>query len=168
MPRVATVQDVEAIARLAARTFPLACPPSTTAEAIEAHIRDELSPARFRELMATATFLVVDAAPGEVCGYAMIAGDPPPVDNDWRKPAELRRIYVDADRHASGVAANLMSMSLDLAAQAGHDWMWLGTNVENARALRFYEKSGFTIVGRRTFRVGPSVESDYVLARPVP
>ena len=168
MPRIATPEDADAIARLAARTFPLACPPTTAQEDIEAHIRGELSPARFREQMATATFLVVDSEPGEVCGYAMIATDPPPIDHDWRNPAELRRIYVDADRHATGVAANLMTMSLDLAAQGGHDWMWLGTNVDNARALRFYEKAGFRIVGRRTFKVGPSVESDYVLARPVP
>ncbi len=168
MPRLATPDDAEAIARLAARTFPLACPPTTTQENIEAHIRGELNVERFREQMATATFLVVDAGDGEVCGYAMIATEPPPIDHDWRNPAELRRIYVDADQHGQGVAASLMRMSLELAAQAGHDWLWLGTNMDNARALRFYEKSGFRIVGERTFRVGPSVESDYVLARPVP
>ncbi len=168
MPRLATPADADAIARLAARTFPLACPPTTTQENIEAHIRGELNAERFREQMATATFLVVDAGDGEVCGYAMIATDPPPIDNDWHNPAELRRIYVDADRHGQGVAGALMRESLRIAKGDGHDWMWLGTNMDNARALRFYEKAGFSIVGRRTFRVGPSVESDYVLARPVP
>ena len=60
MSRSATQADAEAIARLAARTFPAACPPHTPPEAIEAHIRTELSPSRFREHMTYARFFVVD------------------------------------------------------------------------------------------------------------
>ena len=61
-----------------------------------------------------------------------------------------------------------MQESLRLAHSQGHDWIWLGTNEQNKRAIRFYEKFGFTIVGERTFRVAHSVESDHVMARPVP
>ncbi|HRY10607.1 MAG: GNAT family N-acetyltransferase [Actinobacteria bacterium] len=167
MVRAATIDDVPAIARLAARTFAMACPPTTASEAITAHIRDELNESRFAEHFAGSDFFVVDADDGEVCGYVMIAYDPPPVDNDWANPAELRRIYVDADRHSSGVAADLMRTSLDFAAQRGHDWIWLGTNEANDRAIRFYQKYGFQIVGKRTFCVAGSIECDHVLARPV-
>ena len=97
----------------------------------------------------------------------MIAHDPPPIDNDWSNPAELRRIYVDADRHSTGVAAELMQASLDVVRHTGHDWIWLGTNEANTRAVRFYEKYGFRIVGKRTFCVADSIECDHVLARPV-
>ena len=89
------------------------------------------------------------------------------VDNDWSNPAELRRIYVDADRHSTGVAAELMQASLDFVRHTGHDWIWLGTNEANTRAVRFYEKYGFRIVGKRTFCVADSIECDHVLARPV-
>lgn len=145
----------------------MACPPTTAPEAIEAHIRDELNESRFAEHMRTSDFFVVDAGAGEVCGYVMIAYDPPPVDNDWSNPAELRRIYVDADRHHTGVAADLLQTSLDFVSGRGHDWMWLGTNEANARAVRFYEKFGFRIVGKRSFCVADSIECDHVLARPV-
>jgi ribosomal protein S18 acetylase RimI-like enzyme len=167
MAREATTDDLAAIARLAARTFPLACPPTTPPEAIEAHIRDELSEQRFAAHMATSDFFVVDAGGGEVCGYVMIAHDPPPIDHDWSDPVELRRIYVDADRHGTDVAADLMRTSLDFATREGHDWIWLGTNEANTRAVRFYEKFGFRIVGERTFRVAHSIECDHVLARPL-
>ena len=133
----------------------------------EAHIRDELNAQRFAEHMRTSDFFVVDAEGGEVCGYVMIAHDPPPIDNDWSNPAELRRIYVDADRHSTGVAAELMQASLDVVRHTGHDWIWLGTNEANTRAVRFYEKYGFRIVGKRTFCVADSIECDHVLARPV-
>ncbi len=101
MVREATLDDAPAIARLAARTFHLACPPTTSAEAIAAHIRDELNAERFAEHMVASDFFVVDAGDGEVCGYVMIAHDPPPIDQDWSNPVELRRIYVDTDRHSN-------------------------------------------------------------------
>lgn len=169
MPEVrpATDADAEAIARLAARTFALACPAHTPQVAIETHIRNELSAEKFREHMVGAQFLVVDGPGGEVSGYVMLVTAPPPIEADWRNPLELRRIYVDEAQMGAGTAAALMGESLRIAARDGHDWMWLGTNEENTRALRFYEKSGFRIVGRRTFRVADSVESDYVLARAV-
>lgn len=164
--RAATPDDAEAIARLAARTFALACPDHTPPEAIEAHIANELNAQRFREHMATATFLVVDAG-AEVAGYVMLTTEPPPIPTRWQNPIELRRIYVDEQEHGRGVAAALMLASLQVAEEGGHDWIWLGTNEQNKRAIRFYEKYDFQIVGQRTFRVAHSVESDHVLARSV-
>jgi len=37
----------------------------------------------------------------------------------------------------------------------------------NQRAQRFYAKHGFTINGTKSFRLGSSVEDDYVMVRPV-
>lgn len=165
--RRATEGDAPAIARLAARTFPLACPPHTPPEAISAHIARELTTDRFLDLMAGAELYVIDGADGELVGYSMLAFDEPPVDNDWEQPIEVRRIYIDAVAHGSGLAGQLMDAALARARERGHDWIWLGTNQENERALRFYAKCGFHIVGRRTFRVGDTLEQDYVLARAV-
>jgi len=165
--RVATVEDADDIAALAARTFALACPDHTPAEAIEKHIRTELNADRFRDHMDTAQFLVADAPGGGVCGYAMLLAHPAPIETDWRNPMELRRIYVDASELGSGLAGALMQESLQVANRDGHDWIWLGTNEENLRAIRFYEKAGFRVVGNRTLRVADSVECDYVLARRV-
>jgi GNAT superfamily N-acetyltransferase len=162
MPRSATQADAEAIARLAARTFPAACPPHTPAHAIEAHIRTELSPSRFREHMTYARFFVVDDGP-ELSGYLMLAFDPAPIPTNWVNPIELRRIYVD--QPGSGTAGELMATALEQA--VGHDVIWLGTNQLNTRAIRFYAKHGFRIVGNRTFVVGGVDEADFVMARTV-
>ena len=51
------------------------------------------------------------------------------------------------------------------AREAGASGIWLGVNDENARANRFYDKSGFTIVGAKTFTLGSRVESDFVRER---
>lgn len=167
IPRRATRDDADALARLAARTFPLACPDHTPPDAMAIHVATELSPQRFRDQMDVAEFHLVDAADGEAQGYIMLAFDEPPIPTDWHDPIELRRIYVDAAEHGSGIATALMECALERARAGGHDWIWLGTNEQNVRALRFYEKSGFRIVGERMFRVAHTEEHDYVLARPV-
>lgn len=162
MPRRATPADADALARLAGRTFASACPPHTPEAAIEAHIATELTAQRFVEHMAHARFYVVEDG-AEFRGYLMLAFDDPPIPTTWVNPIELRRIYVDAP--GSGVADVLMRTAFDHA--AGHDVMWLGTNQLNARAIRFYRKHGFEIVGNRTFVVGGVAEADYVMARTV-
>jgi diamine N-acetyltransferase len=163
MPRPATPADAEAIARLAARTFPNACPPQTPQAAIDAYIATELTPHRFREHFEHARLFVVDGEADEVVGYLMLALDPPPIPTDWVNPIELKRIYVDVP--GSGVAASLMTTALEQS--LGHDVIWLGTNQLNARAIRFYAKHGFRIVGNRTFVVGGVEEADFVMARTV-
>jgi ribosomal protein S18 acetylase RimI-like enzyme len=46
--------------------------------------------------------------------------------------------------------------------------MWLGVNSQNAKAIRFYEKSGFRKVGTKSFNLGTTVEHDFVMERAVP
>ena len=41
-------------------------------------------------------------------------------------------------------------------------------NSQNARAIRFYEKSGFRKVGTKFFRLGHTVEHDFVMERALP
>lgn len=157
MPEVrpATTADVDAIARLAARTFALACPDHTPSEAIAAHIATELTADRFRQHMARAQFLVVDGPPGEVSGYVMLTRDPPPIDTAWADPLELRRIYVDEAEHGKGTASALMQASVAMAERDGHDWLWLGTNEQNQRAIRFYEKRGWVAAQGRSTSLYP-------------
>lgn len=82
-----------------------------------------------------------------------------------RPTVELSKVYVHPDRHGAGVAAALVAATLDEAARRGAASVWLGVNRENARANRFYEKSGFALVGTRRFLVGDRLEDDYVRER---
>ena len=72
------------------------------------------------------------------------------------------------EHHGLGAAAELMHASLNAAADAGGRGVWLGVNSQNARAIRFYEKSGFRKVGTKSFKLGSTVEHDFVLERAVP
>jgi ribosomal protein S18 acetylase RimI-like enzyme len=52
---------------------------------------------------------------------------------------------------------------LAFAASTGAAGVWLGVNSQNAKAIRFYEKSGFERVGTKSFTLGNAVEHDFVM-----
>ena len=172
--RTATADDAGALAALAAVTFPLACPPSAPPEDIAAHLANTLSDRHFRAYLADpdVTVLVIDADSG-LRGYSLLvnrpATDPDVVSALEILPSvELSKCYVHPEHHGLGAAAELMNASVAAAAGSGGRGVWLGVNSQNARAIRFYEKSGFRKVGTKSFRLGSTVEHDFVLERAVP
>jgi ribosomal protein S18 acetylase RimI-like enzyme len=169
--RQATVDDAPELARIAAVTFPLACPPHTTKEAIAHFIATNLSEDRFRDYLADPDReLLIAEADGEPAGYAMVVhGDPTDPDVSTavgpRPTSEISKLYVMPDRHGSGLAGELIESAVTLAVEHGALTVWLGVNHLNARANRFYEKHGFQTVGRKRFLVGDRYEDDFVKLR---
>jgi ribosomal protein S18 acetylase RimI-like enzyme len=163
--------DAHELAALAARTFPLACPPSTTLENIASFIDTNLSATRFAEYLTDPQRAVLTAQQdGRIVGYAMLIHG---VDDDTdvqravelRPAAELSKMYLLPRYHGTGASTALMELTLATAAEWGVRCVWLGVNQGNQRAQRFYTKSGFKINGTRTFQVGALRESDYVMVR---
>ena len=103
-------------------------------------------------------------------GYTMLVFAEP-ADEDARAAAtirptaELSKCYLRAETHGRGVAAALMTATLEAARARGAAGSWLGVNQENGRAIRFYEKNGFVTVGEKRFLVGGRYEHDFVLER---
>ena len=181
--REARPYEAEALHALAALTFPLACPPSTTEAAKAAFIEQHLSRAAFEQYLADPKRLVLVAeratGSGEAAsegaalvGYAILVhGEPADPDVaaavQGRPTAELSKLYVHPELHGGGVASALVEHVLRAAAESGAVSVWLGVNIHNARANRFYEKAGFAVVGTKGFTVGDVIEDDYVRERQV-
>ncbi|MGX9791105.1 N-acetyltransferase family protein [Mycobacterium sp. MMS18-G62] len=165
--------DLPELADVAARTFPLACPPSVTRENIAAFIDENLSESRFREYMADADRVVLAAREhARIVGYLMLIRGVPDDDDvqhavTLRPAVELSKMYVLPDSHGAGVSAALMTAALQRATEMDAKCVWLGVNQRNERAQRFYAKHGFTINGTKTFRLGAGIENDYVMVRPL-
>nr|WP_218649636.1 GNAT family N-acetyltransferase [Paenarthrobacter nitroguajacolicus] len=167
--RTATTHDAGKLAELAAVTFPLACPPGSSPADIQAHLEKTLSEANFEDYLADAniTVLALDDD-GQLNGYTMLiakpASDPDVASVLSALPStELSKCYVHPDHHGKGAASRLIQASLADAADKGAAGVWLGVNSENAKAIRFYEKSGFQRVGTKSFKLGDTVEHDFVM-----
>lgn len=171
--RQAQAEDLGELADVAAVTFPLACPPSSSPEIIAAFIAGNLSADRFGDYLRDpdrAVFVAHDDM--RILGYTMlIRGVADDADVQRAVPdrpaVELSKCYVLPDAHGGDVAATLMDASVAFARELGARCVWLGVNQENERAQRFYRKHGFEVTGTKTFQLGARTESDYVLVRPL-
>ena len=167
--------DLPELTDVAARTFPLACPPSATPTDVATFIAENLSTARFREYLADPGRMVLTAradvaSEGRMLGYAMLirgVADDADVQRAvaLRPAVELSKVYVLPDDHGSGVAAALMATAIERSHGLDAVCIWLGVNRENQRAQRFYAKHGFQVTGTKTFRLGEHVANDYVMVR---
>ncbi|GAA2049730.1 GNAT family N-acetyltransferase [Williamsia deligens] len=162
----------EAVAAVAAATFPLACPPGTTSESTDAFIAANLTPAHFREHIVAddRDLLIGRDAGGAIVGYTLIVHGEP-TDDEVREAvtprpvSELSKVYVLESAHGSGTSHALVARSLQAAADRGSVAVWLGVSDVNMRAQRFYGKCGFVAVGRKSFWLGGIEERDYVMLR---
>lgn len=166
--RAARPGDHRTLHSIAAATFPLATPAGTAREAIDDFIATTLSEARFADYLVDADrelFLVeIDGVPS---GYTMLvykpSTDPEVLGCLGSGPsAELSKCYLLPGNHGSGAATLLMQATVDAARNRGAAEVWLGVNQENERANRFYDKSGFAVVGTKHFMVGGELKDDYV------
>lgn len=170
----ASQADLDTIAALAARTFPLACPPELGTAEIGAFIAEHLSPEALRaHLHAPGHEVLVSRDGGEeIVGYVLlIAGtemDPECADQILHRPTTgISKFYVDPAHHGSGVASDMLDGVSRRSRNTGARSIWLATNVANARARRFYLKNGFVDRGNRTFEVGGVANTDVVYELPL-
>jgi tRNA (guanine37-N1)-methyltransferase len=167
--RQAEAADAGTLARVAAETFALACPPGTSPASIAEFIDAHLSEERFAGYLSDpARDIRVAFDDEEPAGYTMLVfGEPYDADVAaaiaHRPTVELSKVYVLGHHHGAGIAGPLMAATLSAARERGATGIWLGVNQQNARAVRFYEKSGFAVVGTKTFLVGQELHDDFVM-----
>ena len=171
--RSASVSDGALLHELAAATFGLACPPGTPPEDARAFVLSELSAERFQGYLADAhRALLLAEVDGVVAGYSMLIFEEP-TDVDVgavvtaRPTVELSKFYVMAESHGTGLSAALMAVTVEIARLRDAASIWLGVNQQNGRANRFYEKSGFSLVGTKQFALGDRLEDDFVRELPL-
>jgi len=100
------------------------------------HVPDELVAVRtadsFRTRAAECTSDTrVAEVEGAIAGFTMIVGD------------EVEQVYVAPSHRGTGVAAALLADAERQIREGGHRRAWLAVVAGNARARRFYERSGW-------------------------
>ncbi len=161
--RRATPRDADSLSIFAAATFPLGGRPNTDPADLSAHIAAELAPDRFRALIADPhVSLLVAECDGRLAGYTAIVRECPHPHIEARFPAELRKLYVDPEFHGRGIAHALVREALQ-ASQAPMDVVWLSVFSENPRAIAFYKRCGFRVVGEQIYFVGNDPQNDFLM-----
>jgi len=80
---------------------------------------------------------------------------------------EFQKIYVLKKFHGTGVATSLLEKAFNVVKECGSDHVWLDVIIENTRAIRFYQKNGFTRCGDHSFLIGSQTFIYDVMSLPV-
>lgn len=157
--------DEEKLALVGAASFLEAFAGFLKGEDILAHCRKQHSAEKYRAMLADAeTRIVAAEVKGSAVGYAVVCAPDLPVPTT-ADDAELKRIYLLHRFQGLGMGAALMNWSVDTAKAMGKRRLLLGVNDENDTAVAFYRRHGFEHVGTRSFQVGSTVCSDFLMAR---
>jgi diamine N-acetyltransferase len=165
--RWAVESDAAAYARCAADAFREAYSEGSDDANLEVHVARHFSEAmQLAELRdPRLRLLVAEDLSAAWAGFALLRDGSRAEGVQGARPMEIVRFYTRAAWYGRGVGAQLMAGALQAARAAGHDEVWLQVWEGNARAIRFYEKSGFVARGRNPFRFGDVWEEDLVYVR---
>lgn len=162
--RRATFEDTSTIVQLGADTFKAAFGPYHRPEDMAEYLSANFNHEMVQSLIEDVSSCFLLGYEGKsVIGYAMLKEGPHPEFVTGPNPIELVRFYVSPEIIGLGYGSELMRHCLDEALNMGHSTVWLATWQENERAIRFYEKWGFKIVGDAIYVIGDDVTDDFVM-----
>jgi ribosomal protein S18 acetylase RimI-like enzyme len=158
--------DVVALAAIGARTFTDTFGHLYPAADLEQFLAEAYNLERTEADVADpekASWIV--EADSEVIGYALAGPCALPHPEVTPACGELKRIYLLKAWQGGGLGARLFGETLAWLQAKGPRTVWIGVWSENHGALRFYARHGFEKVGEYGFRVGDTVDHEYILRR---
>jgi ribosomal protein S18 acetylase RimI-like enzyme len=163
--RLALPGDAPSLAILAERSFRDAFGARNSPENMDLHCAKCFGPdIQLREIGERGLLTTLADEAGSLAGFTQLRLARPSPAVTAQKPAELSRIYVAAEWHGRGIAQSLMDRAVADAARAGCDVLWLGVWEHNPKAMAFYRKFGFEIVGTQSFMLGQERQRDLVMS----
>lgn len=160
--------DAETLAALGERTFLETFAASNAGSDMDAYVRDAFSVKRLLAELAdpdSAFFLAFAEGVSAPGGYAKLRTGVPDPSVTGPDPIEIERIYVEWNAIGRGLGAALMRRCLEEAVARGRRTVWLGVWEHNDRAIAFYERWGFEVVGSHVFQLGSDAQNDVIMVK---
>lgn len=145
--RVAAAADAELLADLGARTLRDTFGPDKS-EAQARYLALTFSPhAKSGDLADPQAIFLIAEVSGAAVAYARLRFGYSPPCVGGGAPMEIARFYAETPWVGRGIGKALMESCLGIARDEGCDVVWLEVWDRNLRAIAFYVKRGFEVVG---------------------
>lgn len=82
-------------------------------------------------------------------------------------PLEIARLYTDVNLIGRGIGKQMLNAIDAETRKRGCDSVCLDVWQKNFRAINFYQREGFRIIGLTRFQLGNDVQDDFVMLRSV-
>ncbi len=109
-------------------------------------------------------YLVAEDEASEL-GYAKLANGSTRKEIHKKHAVELCRIYLKKKSWGKSIGSILLRKCVEEAEKRDAEVMWLSVWEHNQRAIQFYERHGFEIVGSHIFDLASSLQTDFIMTR---
>lgn len=166
--RPALASDNLLLCELGRQTFFDTFANDNTPEDMRSYLADSFSPEKqATELSDPDSLFLIAEIEGQPAGYTRLRAGYPAKPINCLRPLEIVRFYACQEWLGRGVGPKLMQACLDEAVQRGCDALWLDVWERNPRAIAFYRKWGFKVVGTQSFLLGDELQTDLLMQRAV-
>lgn len=152
--RSAQPEDYQLLSDIGTRTLWESHGHSAPEADMRSYIEQSFNPVRAREELANPAFiyhfLYLDEQPA---GYSKIILDQPHPNITQPGVTKLERLYLLEEFLSRKAGQVLLDFNIGLSKARGQSGMWLFVWVENKRAIQFYKRNGFRIIGSHDFRI---------------
>jgi diamine N-acetyltransferase len=165
--RRATVDDVSNLSTLGAATFTQTFGHLYPREDLQAFLVASHSVDAWTHKLVDTQYAVwlamlMDSTP---IGFIVAGTCKLPIENRESTSGEIQQLYVLARYHNLRLGSRLMDHALEWLTFQRRAPLYVGVWSENFGAQRFYSRYGFKKVGEYGFRVGTTIDREFILKR---
>ena len=142
------------LARLAKDTFIESHGNSAEPADINAYVSEKYNtPVLKAELQDPGNIYHILYYDGRAAGYSKIILDSPYENSEIQHIAKLERLYLLKEFYNLNLGSALFDFNVKLVKENNQRGIWLFVWKENQRAVNFYKKHGFSIIGSHDFKI---------------
>lgn len=162
--RLADIPDWEILQQLGRTTFAETYADQNTPENLAKYLEEGFSKATIKAELSNPSSLFYLILHGEkAIAYLKINFAEAQTELNDPSSLEIERIYVDTDYKGNGLGTVLLKQAIIIGNQKHLKYVWLGVWEKNPKAIKFYQKNGFTKFGEHIFTVGDDDQKDWLM-----
>lgn len=149
-----TPNEAYILSEIAVKTFIASHGSSASESDIKAYIVEKYTLEQFENELTDPTNLYhFIRFNNQIAGFSKLVLNVPFSDQGDKHFAKLERLYLLEEFYDKKIGQALFQFNCDLAKQHFQKGIWLFVWIGNQRAIRFYDKSGFKIIGSHNFKI---------------
>lgn len=159
-----TIDDLKVLQHLSRRTFDETFRPQNTPENMAAYLDTAFTDVKMiAELNDEDSFFYFIYYASEPAGYLKLNVADAQTEDMGEDALEIERIYLLKEFQGKGLGKALYLHALEVARSMDKMSIWLGVWEKNTKAIRFYERLGFSHVSSHDFWMGDDRQTDLIM-----
>mgnify|MGYP001027928589 CR=1 FL=1 len=164
--RKAGTQDLNQLQEISTETFVQTFAEVNTKEDMDQYLAERLSLTQLSaEMDHPGSSFYFALLNDQVIGYLKTNTGSAQTELKEADGLEVERIYVLKEFKGKNVGQLLLDKATTIAQDQKSAYVWLGVWEENYRAIRFYEKNGFSVFDKHIFKLGNDEQTDLMMKR---